>query len=92
MPPSLPGESEEEFNRTVAIDGADEINTVYEVAVSGEIENDPDIGTFNDNDLTEGSIATGSVYGGVDGYRFSGEIVGLELDGEAKITFEDYDG
>jgi len=98
MPPSLPGESEEDsdrtvaFDRTVAIDGADEIDTVYEVAVSGEIENDPDIGTFNDNDSTEGSIATGSVYGGVDGYRFSGEIVSLELDGEAKITFEDYDG
>jgi hypothetical protein len=78
----------EELNRTLTIDGTDAGETAYEFAVSGEIENDPDIGTFNDNDSIEGSIATGSVSGGVDGYRFSGEVVGIEVDGDAAILID----
>jgi hypothetical protein len=76
------------LDRTLTIDGTDAGETAYEVAVSGEIENDPDNGTFNDNDSIEGSIATGSVSGGVDGYRFSGEIVGIEVDGDAAILVD----
>ena len=79
---------EEKLGRTLTIDGTDAGETAYEVAVSGEIENDPDNGTFNDNDSVKGSIATGSVSGGVDGYRFSGEVVGIDVDGDAAILVD----
>jgi hypothetical protein len=83
-----PEAATEELDRTLTFDGTDTGQTDYEVAVSGEIEDDPDKGSFDDDDSIEGSIATGSVDGDIDGYRFSGEVVGIEVDGDAAILVD----
>ncbi len=76
------------LDRTLTFDGTDADRTDYEVAVSEDIENDPDNGGFNDGDSIEGPVATGFVNGGIDGYRFSGEIVGIEVDGDATVLVD----
>jgi hypothetical protein len=76
------------LGRTLTIDGTGAGWTDYEVAVSGEIENDPDNGSFGDGDSIEGSVATGFVNGGIDGYRFSGEIVSITVDGDAAVLVD----
>lgn len=76
------------LDRTLTIDGTDADRTQYTVAVSGEIENDPDNGSFNDNDDADGQIASGFVNGGTDGYVFSGEVVGIDVDGDASILVD----
>ena len=83
-----PEAATEELDRTLTFDGTDTGQTDYEVAVSGEIEDDPDNGSFDDDDSIEGSIATGSVDDDIDGYRFSGEVVGIEVDGDAAILVD----
>lgn len=80
--------TEAALDRTLTIDGTDAGWKDYVVAVSGAIENDPDNGSFNDDDSIDGRIASGFVNGGVDGYVFSGEVVGIEVDGEAPVLVD----
>ena len=74
--------------RTVTIDGNDVARTDYEIAVSEEIENDPAVGSFGDDDVIDGRTVTGFVNGGIDGYRFSGEIVGISIEGDATVLVD----
>ncbi len=57
----------------------------YQFSVSGEIEKSDAMGASIDaNDTVKGHIATGQGGGGgIDSYGFSGEILALELDGDA---------
>ncbi len=72
--------------------GAD-AQTAYTFEVSGELVNDTTLGSMEDNDVLSGSTVSGTVSGDDnDGYRFSGDLVSLELDGEASVIFEDNDG
>ena len=80
--------SEEQLSRTVTIDGSNADRTDYEIAVSGEIENNTEVGSFNPDDSIDGSVASGFVSGGVDGYRFSGDIVDIQVDGNAAIIVD----
>lgn len=74
--------------RTLVIDGGDSGLTEYRVTVSEAIANDPDVGTFDSGDAVDGTTASGAVTGGVDGYRFAGEIVDLEFDGGATLLVD----
>ncbi|WP_435078889.1 hypothetical protein [Halococcus sp. AFM35] len=62
----------------------------YQFTVSGDIEKSIAKGaTIDDNDTVSGSTATGQGGdGGVDSYRFSGELIAFGLDGEANVTVD----
>lgn len=51
----------------------------YRCTATESIENDPNTGTLNSGDEISGSTVEGSVYGGTDGYLFTGEISDFEV-------------
>jgi hypothetical protein len=94
MPPELPssdgssGGSGPNLDRTLTVDGRDAGRTDYSFTVSGEIQNNPDVGSFNTDDSASGSTASGFVNGGVDGYQFTGDITDATVDGDATIRVD----
>lgn len=92
MPPELPGSDgstgDTTLDHTLTIDGRNTGRTDYVFTVSGDIENNPDVGTFDPQDDITGSTATGFVHDGVDGYQFAGEIAEAAVDGDAAIIVD----
>ena len=66
--------------------------TNYEFSVSGDVEKASDLGSIDDGDVVDGTSVSGSVTNEKDGYRFSGDLYGLAVDGDANLQFEDNDG
>jgi hypothetical protein len=66
----------------VAVNGT-EGQCDYVFTVTGDIEKS-DVGSINAADIISGS----SVDGGVDAYRFSGDITDMEMDGSVAVRFE----
>ena len=66
--------------------------TSYSFGVSGEVDDDYLAGAAEDGDAIDGGSVTGTVDGDVDAFRFSGDLVSLQVDGSASLTFEDNDG
>lgn len=73
---------------TLVVDGTG-TETVYSFTVSGEIEKHDSIGSKNAQDVIDGATVEGSVSGGVDAYRFSGNLVGVDMSGYATIRLQD---
>lgn len=63
----------------------------YAFEVSGEVEPDPEVGPIEGNDNISGSAVEGVFDSGVDAYRFSGDIVDLELRGNTAVSIDDND-
>jgi len=59
--------------------------------VTGEVEKSADLGSIESADTVDGSSVTGSVLEEADGYRFSGDLSTLVVDGDSNIAFEDND-
>jgi hypothetical protein len=76
------------LDRTLTIDGTNADRTDYEFTVSETVENDPNNGSFGQGDSTDGNTASGFVNGGVDGYRFSGEVTDATVTGNAAIRVD----
>ena len=80
-----PGDLASDLPRVVTIHG-DQGYAEYEFAVSGDLEKSVDAGaTIDEEDVVDGSTATGHVWGGRDSYRFSGEIEAFELASPATV-------
>jgi len=79
----------EAFPHHILFDGAASTDVCeYEFAVSGAVAKSPDLGSMEAaEELTDG-VVTGSVAEDTDGFRFSGSLTSLELDGTADVTFE----
>ncbi|USZ68089.1 right-handed parallel beta-helix repeat-containing protein [Halorussus salilacus] len=77
--------------KKLVIDGSNRPNAVstYTFEVSGKARKSADIGSINDYDTVEDGTISGRVVGGKDGYRFSGDVTGFELDGPANVRVED---
>ncbi|WP_435076099.1 glycosyl hydrolase [Halococcus sp. AFM35] len=61
----------------------------YEFAVTGKLEKSTANGAnINGNDEISGSSASGVVGISADSYRFSGDLTGFELDGEANVSID----
>ncbi|MEA1932315.1 MAG: right-handed parallel beta-helix repeat-containing protein, partial [Euryarchaeota archaeon] len=68
----------------------------YKVVVSGEIERSNSLSSTADGgspwdeieDRVDGSSATGVVAKGLDGYRFSGDLVSFQVKGHVDLTIE----
>ncbi|MFD1588332.1 hypothetical protein ACFR9U_15225 [Halorientalis brevis] len=82
------GDGTPDLDRTLTIDGTNADRTDYEFTVSGEIAENPDVGSLGEGDQIDGATATGFVNGGVDGYLFSGEITDATVDGNATILVD----
>jgi hypothetical protein len=61
----------------------------YTFEVSGTARKSTELGSIQKNDGVSDGEITGSVFGGKDGYRFSGDITGFRLDGPASVNVED---
>ena len=76
--------------RTLVIDGSGEW-TEYSFRVSGDLKQiDGQLegkGVFKDEaDSVDGSVATGAVAAGADGFRFSGEVIDFSVDNPDEVT------
>jgi len=68
-------------------EGAD-ATTEYSFTVSGDLEKAPETGSVESDDVVSDRSATGQVVGGVDAYRFSGDVTSFLLSGTAAVDFE----
>ena len=66
--------------------------TAYEFAVTGDLAKSPDLGSVDAGDSLDAAAVSGTVTDETDGYRFSGDLTGLTVDGDMNIRFEDNDG
>lgn len=91
-------DSSEENWKTLILDGtAVDSVTLYGFRVSGTVERDEAISTAPDGnqwDAVEDVVEEDSVDGvlgkGIDGYRYTGNLVELEFDGAVDVTIDDY--
>lgn len=88
---------DEDLSNVLIIDGTpDNKVCTYRVEVSGQIERSDGLssvangGTRWDelDDQVDDSTATGIVAKGMDGYRYSGTVTRLDIDGRADVTIE----
>jgi len=89
---------DEELTNVLIIDGtvSDDL-AQYKVVVSGRIEKSDSLSSVVDGgspwdkiqDRVDGSTATGVVAKGLDGYRFSGELVSFQVNGNVDVTLEE---
>lgn len=79
--------TDDSTENTILFDGVGTSGvTRYEVTVTGTIEKSSDGGaSISDDDTIDGGHATGSVTSWRDAYRFSGELEGLTVDGQARV-------
>ncbi len=86
------GGSGDALPNSLVVDGRGSGRSTYSFSVSGEVAKDGERGSINDEDVVSGSDVEGLVVGGVDAYRFSGDVTAFELSGGASVSFEDNDG
>jgi hypothetical protein len=85
-----------ELPHTVTVDGRDtEGLTGYEVTVSGDLARDTTTDGTDETtkwdsigDDVSGGTVVGVVDEGIDQFRFSGEVVSMDVDGKASLSFD----
>jgi len=71
---------------TIVVDGSnDDDASTYAFDVSGDVVKSDDLGSVNAFDTVEGKRVTGRVIDGRDGYRFSGHLTRIAVDGDATL-------
>jgi hypothetical protein len=78
--------SDTQLPNSLSIDGSGTGQSTYAVSVDGELEADAAAGTVEDADAVNAASAEGTVDGDADDYRFSGSIVGFDLEGDATVS------
>jgi hypothetical protein len=75
----------------LVIDGANSPGAAseYVFEVSGSARKSTDLGSVQASDTAEDGQISGVVFGGKDGFRFSGDVTGFTLDGPASVRVED---
>ncbi|WP_132058788.1 fibronectin type III domain-containing protein [Halorussus amylolyticus] len=79
---------------SVVIDGSNRPNakSSYTLEFSGAVAKAGELGSIQSDDVIDGSTVTGTVVGGKDAYRYSGDITRVEISGPAVFEIEDNDG
>ena len=72
----------------ITVDGLGE-ETTYQFAVSDDVYKAPDLGPVDADDTISDGMVIGSVAEGVDGYRFTGDLTMLRVQGTADVQFDD---
>ncbi|WP_144920821.1 hypothetical protein [Halorubrum salsamenti] len=70
------------------VDGVDS-ETSYQFSVSGSLHKSPDLGPVEADDVISDGMVIGSVTDEVDGYRFSGELTMMRIQGTADLEFNE---
>lgn len=92
------GSDSEDHEKILLVDGTETGSvTSYAFAVTGEVERDAGLssvvgeGTAWDTleDDVDGNRVVGTVGKGIDGYRYTGNVVELQFDGQATVTVDD---
>ena len=87
-----------ELTNVLLIDGTVSTELAqYKIVVTGRIERSDSHSSVDDeaspwdqiSDRVEGSTATGVVAHAIDGYRYSGELVSIQLNGNVNVTLEE---
>jgi hypothetical protein len=77
---------------TLVVDGTDTLGSCdYRFEVTGDVARDASAASVQADDVVDGGVVEGSVYGGVDAFRFSGDVASFSVSGNATITFNDTD-
>ena len=66
--------------------------TTYSFEVSEKVEKSTDLGDLEADDQISGKTVTGTVGNSLDGYRFSGDLESVDIDGPAQMTIEQTGG
>ena len=75
---------------TLTISSNDGAKATYRFTVGGDVERSTTNGaTIDDNDVVDGTTATGQVDGGRDSYSISGGVLSFDVDGDATIYLND---
>jgi hypothetical protein len=91
------GSTTDTLSKKLIIDGTrDDGASLYSFTVSGSVEPSADLSTAPEDgdkwdeleDNVNESSVTGIVGKGIDGYRYSGNLTALDIDGEVEITNE----
>ncbi|WP_232688779.1 hypothetical protein [Halobacterium zhouii] len=82
------GTTSDSLTNTIVVNGTGP-ETTYSFTVSGDLQKHETLGSQNAGDVVDGSTATGAVYGGVDAYRYSGELESIDLSGYAVVQLRD---
>ena len=85
-----------ERQKTVIFDGTEGGSVAtYSFRVAGEVERDSSISTAPDGnrfdgieDVVDGNQVEGVLGKGIDGYRYTGNIVEIDFDGSASVTID----
>jgi hypothetical protein len=73
--------------KTIVIDGSvNEGSNAYSFDVGGSVAKSRALGSVNKRDTVHGTRVEGKVFGGKDGYRFSGDLKRLQIDGNARVS------
>ncbi|GKZ12533.1 hypothetical protein [Haladaptatus sp. T7] len=73
--------------KTIVIDGSvNKGSNSYSFDVGGDVTKSRALGSVNKHDTVHGTRVKGKVFGGKDGYRFSGDLKRLRIDGNARIS------
>lgn len=87
------GDDRSSSERLVVFDGTEARKLVrYEITVSGSVEHDHDHGTVGGVDSIDGRTASGAVRGGVDAYRYTGDIAEANVSGDVGSLVVTVDG
>ncbi|MDZ5810217.1 right-handed parallel beta-helix repeat-containing protein [Halorubrum sp. AD140] len=92
------GTDDDESWKTVVFDGTEaDTVTAYSFRVTGEVVRDDAISTDPDgnmwdelDDTVDDDSVTGALGKGIDGYRYTGNLVDIDFDGAAAVTIDDY--
>jgi len=88
----------DELTNVLLIDGTVSTELAqYKIVVTGRIEQSDSLSSVDDeaspwdqiSDRVEGSTATGVVAHAIDGYRYSGELVSIQVNGNVDVTLEE---
>lgn len=81
---------EPELARTIEIDGNGNADrSEYRFVVDGELEASEELSRYGTGgEFRADGVVAGFVRGGIDGFRFSGELTELEIDGEAVVRLD----
>ena len=72
----------------LTVDGLED-ETSYQFSVTGNLYKSPDLGPVEADDVINDGMVIGSVTDDIDGYRFSGDLTMLRVQGTADIQFDE---
>jgi len=77
------------LSNTLVVDGTGSPDRVvtYSISVAGSAEKSSSLGSINARDRIENGVISGRVIGGKDGYRYSGNVTQIEIEGPAVLRF-----